>query len=88
MEYILEFSERADNDIEVHKKSGNKSLLLKLSKLLKEIIENPIEGTGKPEQLKHHLSGLYSRRINQEHRLVYRIENNIVYFLSVRGHYY
>jgi toxin YoeB len=88
MDYVLEFSERADHDIESFKKSGNKALLVKLSKLLRELMENPIEGTGKPAQLKHHLNGLYSRRINQEHRLVYRIENNIVYILSVRGHYY
>ena len=51
--------------------------------------ENPFEGIGKPEQLKHNLSGVWSRRINQEHRLVYEIdeEANLILIHSLKGHY-
>lgn len=50
---------------------------------------HPETGTGQPEQLKHHLSGLYSRRINQKHRLVYSISDEvvIVHVLSAWAHY-
>ncbi|MDP3244380.1 MAG: Txe/YoeB family addiction module toxin, partial [bacterium] len=51
------------------------------------IEENPFSGTGKPEPLKHNLSGLWSRRINREHRIVYEISENTVFILSVKGHF-
>jgi toxin YoeB len=47
----------------------------------------PFTGTGKPELLKHKLSGIWSRRINKEHRLIYEVKDDIVFILSVRGHY-
>ena len=89
MNYILEFSEIALADIEKHKKSGDKVILKKIEKLLKELMKHPTIGTGQPEQLRHHLTGLYSRRINQKHRLVYSIDNEIVtvYVLSAWAHY-
>ena len=63
----------------------------KISELLKAIIENPYEGIGKPEPLKYNLSGVWSRRINNEHRLVYEISDNntieILDILSLKGHY-
>ncbi|GJM63605.1 Txe/YoeB family addiction module toxin [Persicobacter diffluens] len=90
MSYTLEFSKTALADIEKHKKSGDKALLKKIAKLLNELLEHPTTGTGQPEKLKHHLQGLYSRRINQKHRLVYSIKDEIVtvYVLSAHGHYY
>jgi toxin YoeB len=89
MSYILEFSEIALSDINKHKKSGDKSVLKKIEKLLNELMEHPTTGTGEPEQLKHNLVGLYSRRINQKHRLVYSIHEEVitVYVLSAWAHY-
>jgi toxin YoeB len=55
--------------------------------LLLAIQENPFEGIGKPEQLKHSLSGSWSRRINQEHRLVYYVKTDTIEIESIRGHY-
>jgi len=87
MEFHLEFTDKARQDISTHKKAGNKAILNKVLKILEEISENPFSGIGKPEPLKYNLSGLWSRRINKEHRLIYEIEGNIVFILSVKGHY-
>jgi len=89
MSYTLDFSKTALKDIEKHKKSGDKSMLKKIEKLLNELLEHPTTGTGRPEILKHDLAGLYSRRINQKHRLVYSIDEQIVtvYVLSAWSHY-
>ena len=89
MSYTLEFSEIALADIKKHKKSGDKVVLKKIGKLLNELMEHPIMGTGQPEQLKHNFIGLYSRRINQKHRLVYSINEEIVtvLVLSAWAHY-
>ena len=89
MSYKLEFSKIALEDIEKHKKVGDKATLKKLQKLLNELMEHPTTGTGQPEMLKHNLKGLYSRRINQKHRLVYSIDEEvvIVYVLNAYSHY-
>ena len=56
--------------------------------LFKELAEQPFEGTGKPVLLKHDLAGLWSRRINREHRLIYKVEDQkIVIVQSAYGHY-
>lgn len=85
------FSSKATKDLEFWSRSGNKAILKKISELLRAIQESPFEGIGKPEQLKHNLSGVWSRRINQEHRLVYEIvdENTIeiLNIISLKGHY-
>ena len=85
------FSKKAQNDILLWNKSGKKKILKKISELLRDIQRSPYEGIGKPEQLKHNLSGVWSRRIDKEHRLVYEIidENTIkiLNILSVKGHY-
>lgn len=78
MSYVLEFSKTALEDIEKHKKSGDKATLKKIEKLLNELMEHPTTGTGQPEKLKHDLAGLYSRRINRKHRLVYSINEKVV----------
>ncbi len=87
MSFHLDFSDQAKSDIDFHKKSGNKAVLKKIFVLLEELIEHPFEGTGKPELLKYNLAGLWSRRINQEHRLVYEVTNDVVFILSAKGHY-
>jgi len=87
--YTLVFSKTALKDIEKHKKSGDKTTLKKIKKLLNELMEHPMTGSGQPEILKHDLAGFYSRRINKKHRLVYSINEQIVtvYVLSVWSHY-
>jgi len=89
MSYTLDFSKTALKDIEKHKKLGDKPTLRKIEKLLNELMEHPITGTGQPEMLKHNLAGLYSRRINKKHRLVYSINEPIVTvnILSAWSHY-
>ena len=87
MSYALQFSQKTDEDLLFHKKSGNKAILKKIITFLEEIAEHPFTGTGKPEPLKHDLSGKWSRRINQEHRLVYEVLESIVKIHSAKGHY-
>ena len=65
----------------------DRKTLEKINELIKESIRTPFEGTGKPEPLKHDLSGWWSRRINLEHRLVYRVEDDSLYILQCRYHY-
>lgn len=85
------FSKKAQKDLVFWDKSGNKQILKKISELLRDIQRSPFEGIGKPEQLKHNLSGVWSRRIDKEHRLIYEIidENTIeiLNILSLKGHY-
>jgi toxin YoeB len=87
MSYHLDFSQQAQNDIEFHRKAGNKAVLKKLFVLLNELTEHPFAGTGKPEPLKYSLTGMWSRRINQEHRLVYEVLDDNILIHSTKGHY-
>lgn len=87
MGYQLDFSDQAKKDIDFHKKSGNKVTLKKLFVLLNELTEHPFEGTGKPEPLKHNLTGYWSRRINLEHRLIYKVVEDTILIYSAKGHY-
>jgi toxin YoeB len=65
----------------------DKSVLKKINALIKEAERTPYEGNGKPETLKHSLAGWQSRRINLEHRLIYKVENNAVFILQCRYQY-
>jgi toxin YoeB len=65
----------------------NKKMVNKINVLIKDIRRTPFEGLGKPEPLKYDLSGLWSRRIDQEHRLVYRTEGENIIIYSCRFHY-
>jgi len=87
--YTVLFAETADEDILRWKKNGQKILMNRISKLLADIKEHPASGIGRPEQLRFNLAGKYSRRINDEHRIVYTIdeENKTVTILSLYGHY-
>lgn len=89
MSFVLEFTKTALADIDKHKKSGDKATLKKIDKLLNELMEHPTEGTGQPEILKYDMAGLYSRRINKKHRLVYSIVETTVtvHVLSAWSHY-
>ena len=67
--------------------SENKKIFKKINQLIKEIKRNPYEGIGKPEPLKFDLSGFWSRRIDQEHRIVYRIKRDELHILTCRHQY-
>jgi len=59
-----------------------------LCKILKEMLrDDPSTGVGKPEALKHNLSGLWSRRISQKDRLIYKYDNDYIYIFAIGGHY-
>lgn len=83
------YSLRAIEDISYWKKSGNKAVQEKISALISDIVKHPYTGLGKPEPLKHQLSGSWSRRITLADRLVYSVntENNTIEIETLRGHY-
>lgn len=83
------YSDEAQRDIQFWKKSGNKIVQKKIQQLLISIEENPFLGIGKPEPLRHNLSGLWSRRINQEHRIVYQLleDQQVIKIYALKGHY-
>jgi toxin YoeB len=83
VKYTLE----AKEDLLYWKKTNSETILKKIRKLIEAIIENPFEGLGKPEPLKHSLSGCWSRRINKKHRLVYEVYENIILIHSMKDHY-
>ncbi|MDR0873447.1 MAG: Txe/YoeB family addiction module toxin [Prevotellaceae bacterium] len=88
MSYKLDIKESAQEDLARLKKSEI-SAFKKATKLLDELQEHPATGTGKPEQLKYYQEPTWSRRISDKHRLVYRIQDEIVTVLviSAYGHY-
>ena len=65
----------------------DKKILKKINELIKDIQRNPFAGVGKPEALKLNLNGYWSRRINQEHRLIYKIEDDCIIIVQCRYHY-
>jgi len=66
----------------------DKKLHISLRKLLKEMLRgDPTAGTGKPEPLKHNLSGLWSRRLSQKDRIIYSYDDNYIYIFAIGGHY-
>ncbi|WP_280468387.1 Txe/YoeB family addiction module toxin [Nocardia cyriacigeorgica] len=72
----------------VYWQSADRSMLRKLNRLIDEIRRNGnAEGTGKPEPLRQNLSGWWSRRIDHEHRIVYRADDDSVIVIACRGHY-
>lgn len=82
----LVFAENAWEDYLYWQKT-DKKLLKRINALIKDIQREPFEGIGKPEPLKHALSGYWSRRINDEHRIVYKIDTDSVLIAQLRYHY-
>ena len=80
------YSEQAWDDCLYWQKTDRK-LLLRIHTLIKEISRSPFEGTGKPEPLQHALAGWWSRRINDEHRIVYRLAQESLWIAQLRYHY-
>lgn len=65
----------------------DKAILKRINALIKEVQRDPFAGIGKPEPLKHGLSGYWSRRINDEHRLVYKVVDDQILIAQLRYHY-
>ncbi|MEM1114340.1 MAG: Txe/YoeB family addiction module toxin [Pseudomonadota bacterium] len=82
----LVFAEKAWEDYLYWQKT-DKKILKRINTLIKDITREPFEGIGKPEPLKHALSGYWSRRINDEHRIVYKVQGDSLLVAQLRYHY-
>ena len=82
----LIFSENAWEDY-LYWQRRDKKILKRINDLIKDIQRNKYKGIGKPEQLRHNLAGYWSRRINSEHRLTYKIKNDKIMTAQLRYHY-
>jgi len=82
----LIFSEHAWDDYQYWVET-DRQMLKRINRLIREIVRDPYAGAGKPEPLKHGLSGYWSRRINDEHRIVYRMSDYAILIAQLRYHY-
>lgn len=89
MIYRLVLQSAAEHDLDAHIQAGNKQLLKKIYQLFEELKQHPQTGTGKPKLLKYMQAGIWSRRIDDKHRMLYTIENDkvTVFVISLWGHY-
>lgn len=83
---IKQFSDHAWQDY-LHWQQADRQLLRRVNELIKAIEREPFAGIGKPEPLRHALAGYWSRRINDEHRLVYKVEGKVLMIAAARYHY-
>ena len=83
---IIQWDLDAWNDY-LYWQANDKRLLRRINELIRDMVRNPFEGIGKPEKLKGNLSGFLSRRIDSEHRLVYVVDEKVIYIISCKGHY-
>ena len=88
MSYNIAFLPQARKDFDERKKTDGNTVI-KIKEVLKDIAEHPYSGIGKPEPLKHNLSGKWSRRINKTDRIIYTVDGEkiLVYVFSMKGHY-
>lgn len=82
----LRFSSRSWEEYQYWQQS-NPKILKRIHDLLKDICRTPDQGIGKPEPLKHALAGYWSRRINDEHRIVYQVRERVILIAQLRYHY-
>jgi len=80
------FSERAWEDY-LYWQGQDRKTLTRINHLIREVQRDPFAGIGKPEPLRHALSGYWSRRITDEHRLVYKVQGDALWIAQVRYHY-
>ena len=87
--YLIDLTDRAKSDLKKHKKVGDKSTLTKITRIIEELENHLFKGIGKPEELRYELSGIWSRRINNKDRIIYKVNENIVTVdvISAMGHY-
>jgi toxin YoeB len=83
---IIAFDEQAFKDYQEWA-TVNKKIFKKIGLIIVDISRSPYTGLGKPEPLKHDLSGYWSRRIDQENRLVYKVEKDTIFIISSKYHY-
>lgn len=82
----LVFTTNAWDDY-VHWQTVDRSKIRRINRLLDDVLRDPFDGIGKPEQLRHVLAGAWSRRIDEEHRLVYLVDDKDIIVLQARYHY-
>lgn len=82
------YKDKALEDINYWKKSGQKNIQTRITKLIEDILINPQTGLGHPEPLKYELSGLWSRKIDKGNRPIYEISENNIHVISIRVHYF
>ena len=82
----LLFARQAWDDYS-HWQQTDKKVVKKINELIKDVARSPYEGIGKPEPLKHALSGFWSRRISEEHRMIYRVDGDTIEIAQLRYHY-
>jgi len=87
--YSIAVSDEAKKHLRLWHKSGDKAVIKRIDRIFEELAEHPQTGIGKPERLKHQLSGLWSRKLDDKNRIVYDIQESevAVYIVSARGHY-
>jgi len=83
----IRFIEESDKDLVYWQKTHNSTVLKRIAELLTSIEQNPTQGIGNPEPLRHKLSGYWSRRIDKANRIVYKVDEDIIWVISLRGHY-
>lgn len=81
------YLQEALNDLKYWKKSENKTIQKRIIKLIQSIEDTPYEGIGKPEGLKYHHTGKWSRRITDEDSIIYEVNAGKIFIYSMRGHY-
>jgi toxin YoeB len=86
MSYQIAFSKTAFDEYS-NWASENPQTFVRIRSLIEAISRDPFRGIGKPEPLKHDLKGYWSRRVTDEHRLVYRVEAERILIISCKGHY-
>ncbi|WP_028389481.1 Txe/YoeB family addiction module toxin [Legionella fairfieldensis] len=83
---ILSWAENAWDDY-LYWQATDKKIIKRINALIKDIQRNPFDGIGDPEPLKHHWSGYWSRRIDREHRIIYKPTDKALYIVQCRYHY-
>ena len=85
-QHLLSWTDAAWDDY-LYWQTQNKKTLKRINKLINDVKRSPFEGIGKPEPLKEHLSGFWSRRIDDTNRLVYAVDDQAITIISCRYHY-
>ena len=83
----LKFKPTAIRDLDYWNETENQKILNRIGELIKSTLDTPFSGIGKPETLKHALSGLWSLRIDRKNRIVYTVERHDIFIISCKGHY-
>lgn len=83
---LITFTQNGWEDY-VYWQTIDKKVVKRINDLIKDIIRNPFDGIGKPERLRYDLAGYWSRRIDQEHRLVYQVKEDTILIYACRFHY-